>query len=139
MSTATLATARRFVLEHLIHSLPLRDAHLRALLAATVEMDLEELSEIEHDFLNVYLNKLKLQETPTQQGTVRDRKIGNCTGDGLTKYVVQELLKRWSVVSLISTAETGLDVLSQSVRHSSWGEFDDNLLKEQLKHENTPA
>lgn len=139
MSTATLATARRFVLEHLIHSLPLRDAHLRALLAATVEMDLEELSETEHDFLNVYLNKLKLQKTKTQQGIVPDRKIGNCAGDGLTKYAVQELLKRWSVVSLISTVETGLDVLSQSVRHSSWSEFDDNLLKEQLKHENTPA
>lgn len=139
MSTATLAMARRFALDHLIHSLPLRDAHLRALLVATVEMDLEELSETEHGFLNVYINKLKLQETPTLQGIVRDRKIGNCAGDVLTKYAVQELLKRWSVVSLISTVETGLDVLSQSVRHGSWSKFDDNLLKEQLKHENTPA
>ncbi|KAM5563338.1 hypothetical protein ABKV19_018146 [Rosa sericea] len=139
MSTATLATARRFVLEHLIHSLPLRDAHLRALLTATVEMDLEELSEIEHDFLNVYLSKLKLQDTPMQQGIEPARKFGDCGGNGLTKYAVQGLLKRWSVVSLISMAESGLDVLSQSVRHSSWSEFDDNLLKEQLKHENTPV
>ncbi|PRQ25733.1 hypothetical protein RchiOBHm_Chr6g0286881 [Rosa chinensis] len=139
MSTATLATARRFVLEHLIHSLPLRDAHLRALLTATVEMDLEELSEIEHDFLNVYLSKLKLQDTLMQQGIEPARKFGDCGGNGLTKYAVQELLKRWSVVSLISAVESGLDVLSQSVRHSSWSEFDDNLLKEQLEHENTPV
>ncbi|XP_068319565.1 uncharacterized protein [Pyrus communis] len=97
LSSATLAKARRFVLEHLIHTLPLRDVHLRALLTATVEM-----------------------------------------GDGFTRYVVQELLRRWSTVSFITSVEAGLDVLSQSVRHSSWSEFDDNLLKEQLKHENAP-
>ncbi|PQQ17573.1 uncharacterized protein Pyn_26224 [Prunus yedoensis var. nudiflora] len=138
LSSATLTTARRFVLEHLIHTLPLRDAHLRALLMATVEMDLEELSETEHDILNAYFNKLKLQNTTLQRSIAPATKIENCAGDGFTKYVVQELLKRWSKVSLISAVEAGLDVLSQSVRHNSWSEFDDSLLKEQLKHENAP-
>nr|XP_011458035.1 PREDICTED: uncharacterized protein LOC105349632 isoform X2 [Fragaria vesca subsp. vesca] len=139
MSSVTLGTARRFVLEHLIHSLPLRDAHFRALLTATVEMDLEELSGSDSDFLNVYLNKLKLEDAPIQEGIEPARKFGDCGGDGLTKYAVHEILKRWSVVSLMETVETGLDVVSQSVRHSSWSEFDDNLLKEQLKCENTPV
>ncbi|KAL6271347.1 hypothetical protein ACE6H2_028258 [Prunus campanulata] len=138
LSSATLTTARRFVLEHLIHTLPLRDAHLRALLMATVEMDLEELSETEHDILNAYFNKLKLQNTTLQRSIAPATKIENCAGDGFTKDVVQELLKRWSKVSLISAVEAGLDVLSQSVRHNSWSEFDDSLLKEQLKHENAP-
>lgn len=138
LSSATLTTARGFVLEHLIHTLPLRDAHLRALLMATVEMDLEELSETEHDILNAYFNKLKLQNTTLQRSIAPATKIENCAGDGFTKYVVQELLKRWSKVSLISAVEAGLDVLSQNVRHNSWSEFDDSLLKEQLKHENAP-
>ncbi|TQE09800.1 hypothetical protein C1H46_004574 [Malus baccata] len=138
LSSATLAKARRFVLEHLIHTLPLRDAHLRALLTATVEMDLEELSETEHDFLNAYFNKLKSQNTMLDQSIEPATTIENCGSDGFTKYVVQELLRRWSAASFISSVEAGLDVLSQSVRHSSWSEFDDNLLKEQLNHENAP-
>ncbi|XP_016650387.1 PREDICTED: uncharacterized protein LOC103334571 [Prunus mume] len=138
LSSANLTTARHFVLDHLIHTLPLRDAHLRALLMATVEMDLEELSETEHDFLNAYFNKLKLQNTSLHRSIASATKIENCAGDGFTNYVVQELLKRWSKVSLMSAVEAGLDVLSHSIRHSSWSEFDDNLLKEQLKRENAP-
>ena len=135
----TLYKARRFVLEHLIHSLPLRDAHLRVLLTATVEMDLEELSESESDFLSVYLNKLKLEDAPIQEGIEPAKKIGDFSGGGLTKYAVQEILKRWSVVSLMETVGTGLGVVSQSVRHSSWSEVANNLLKEQLKCENNPV
>lgn len=51
------------MLEHLIHASPLRDAHLRALMTAIVEMDLYELSETEHNCLNVYMNKLTLHHT----------------------------------------------------------------------------
>ncbi|CAB4321740.1 unnamed protein product [Prunus armeniaca] len=138
LSSANITTARHFVLDHLIHTLPLRDAHLRALLMATVEMDLEGLSETEHDFLNAYFNKLKLQNTSLHRSIASATKIENCAGDGFTKYVVQELLKRCSKVSLMSSVEAGLDVLSHSIRHSSWSEFDDNLLKEQLKRENAP-
>ncbi|XP_021831302.1 uncharacterized protein LOC110771326 isoform X3 [Prunus avium] len=94
LSSATLTTARGFVLEHLIHTLPLRDAHLRALLMATVEMDLEELSETEHDILNAYFNKLKLQNTTLQRSIAPATKIENCAGDGFTKIV------EWLVGSL---------------------------------------
>ncbi|KAM1483825.1 hypothetical protein TB2_035073 [Malus domestica] len=138
LSSDTLAKARRFVLEHLIHTLPLRDVHLRALLTATVELDLEELSETEHDFLNAYFNKLKSQNTLLDQRIAPATTTENCGSDGFTRYVVQELLRRWSAASFITSVEAGLDVLSQSVRHSNWSEFDDNLLKEQLKHENAP-
>ncbi|XP_048423697.1 uncharacterized protein LOC103959710 isoform X3 [Pyrus x bretschneideri] len=87
LSSANLAKARRFVLEHLIHTLPLRDVHLRALLTATVEMDLEELSETEHDFLNAYFNKLKLQNTSLDQRIAPATTTENCGIDGFTRIV----------------------------------------------------
>ncbi|XP_050147086.1 uncharacterized protein LOC126622410 isoform X2 [Malus sylvestris] len=87
LSSATLAKARRFVLEHLIHTLPLRDVHLRALLTATVEMDLEELSETGHDFLNAYFNKLKSQNTLLDQRIAPATTTENCGSDGFTRIV----------------------------------------------------
>ncbi|TYH46521.1 hypothetical protein ES332_D11G341800v1 [Gossypium tomentosum] len=35
--------ARSFLLEHLLHNLPLRDSHLRAVITTIVEMDLSDL------------------------------------------------------------------------------------------------
>ncbi|KAF3436096.1 hypothetical protein FNV43_RR23188 [Rhamnella rubrinervis] len=155
ISSATLTKARGFVLAHFIHTLPLRDAHLKAFLMATIEMDLDELSGTENDCLNAYMNKLKLQDASTHsvlsrrlfdkdsflasEDTTLVSKVGKCTGDSFTKYAVQELLNRWYPVSCISTIKKGLDILADNIRYSSWNEFDDNLFKEQLRHEDPPV
>ena len=122
---------------------------------ATIEIDLDELSGTENDCLNAYLNKLKLQDASTHsvsstrlcdkdsflssEDTTPVSKIGKWTGDSFTKYAVQELLKRWYPVSCISTIEKGLEILANNIRYSSWNEFDDNLFKEQLRHEDSPV
>jgi len=150
LTSATLTKARGFVLEHFIQTLPLRDSHLRAFLTAVIEMELDELSETQHDCLNAYLNKLTLQNTslnsiPDDRGFTKDlvisspniasiNKIEKCIGDDFTRHAVQEIFKRRCAVSCISTVETGLNTLSNVIRHSS--QSDSNLLNEQLKNEN---
>ncbi|XWS36480.1 hypothetical protein CRYUN_Cryun20dG0089100 [Craigia yunnanensis] len=145
LSSATLRRARGFLSEHLLHNLPLRDSHLRAVLTAIIEMDLSDLSETEHDCLNAYLNNLTLQNrictrdsitsSPDVTPTVETEKSGI---DNFTKLAVQELFRRQSSVSCISSIEEGVDILSNAVRHSSWTESDCSLFREQMKHENLP-
>ncbi|KAJ0112273.1 hypothetical protein Patl1_01711 [Pistacia atlantica] len=155
LSCATLSRARAFVSEHFIHPLPLRDAHLSAYLRATVEMDLNELSKIEDDCLNMYLQKLMLLDSSLNlvqepRGFVKDsfksssdvappKKIEKCTTDDFTAFAVQGLSKRQSALSCISTIKTGLDVLSTAVKHSSWTEPDNSFSEEHLKQERAPA
>ena len=139
LSSATLTKARGYVIQHLIHTVALRVAHLTHFLTAIIEMDLDELSETEHDSLNAYLNRLTLHNSSLI--SVPDKKNSVISsldvGDDLTKYVVQEILKRKCAVSCISTVETGLDILSNSIRHGS--ESDNNLLNEQLNHGKAPT
>ncbi|PWA93694.1 hypothetical protein CTI12_AA068600 [Artemisia annua] len=49
MSSATLGEARYF------STLPMRDAYLKAVLEATIEMDLDELHQTKTNYLDVYL------------------------------------------------------------------------------------
>ncbi|WRX09237.1 Fanconi anemia group F protein - like 1 [Theobroma cacao] len=146
LSSATLRRARGYMLEHLLHNLPLRDSHLKAILTSTIEMDLSALSETEHDCLNAYLNKLTLQNrlcmgnlftssldvTPTME-------TEDSGSDNFTKLAVQELFRRQSAVSCISTIEEGVNILSNAVRQSSWTESDCSLFREKMKHESLPA
>ncbi|KAM3683367.1 hypothetical protein ACJW31_12G142000 [Castanea mollissima] len=152
LSSATLSKARGYVLEHLIHTLPLRVAHLREFLTAVIEMELDELLETEHDCLNAYLKKLTLQNRslisgPDKKDFWKDSVISSpeiapikknekSIGDDLTKYALQEILKRKCAVSCISAVETGLDIILNTIRHKS--ESDNKLLNEQLKHEKAP-
>lgn len=142
LSSATLRRARGFLLENLLCNLPLRDSHLRAVLTAIIEMDLNELLETEHDCLNAYLTNLTLQNrdlitsSPDATPMVGTEKTGS---DNFTKLAVQELFRRQSSVSCISSIEEGVDILSNAVRHSSWIESDCNLFREQKNHENLPA
>ncbi|XP_030935471.1 uncharacterized protein LOC115960658 isoform X1 [Quercus lobata] len=153
LSSTTLAKARGYVLEHLIHTLPLRVAHLREFLTAVIEMELDELLETEHDCLNAYLKKLTLQNrslisVPDEKDFLKDSVISSremapikknekSIGDDLTKYALQEILKRKCAVSCISAVETGLDIILNTIRHNS--ESDNKLLNEQLKHEKAPT
>ena len=145
LSSATLRRARGFLSEHLLHNLPLRDSHLRAVLTAIIEMDLSNLSETEHDCLNAYLNNLTLQNrirtrdlitsSPDVTPIVETEKSGI---DNFTKLAVQELFRRQSSVSCISSIEEGVDIVSNAVRHSSWTESDCSFFGEQMNHENLP-
>ncbi|XP_022758504.1 uncharacterized protein LOC111305336 isoform X2 [Durio zibethinus] len=145
LSSATLIRARGFMLEHLLHNLPLRDSHLRAVLTAIIEMDLSDLSQTKHDCLNAYLNSLTLQNrncmrnlitsSPDVTTNVETEKSGS---GNFTKLAIQELFRRQSSVSCISSIEEAVDVLSNAVRHSSWTESDCSLLGEQT-NENLPA
>lgn len=154
LSSATLTKARGFLMDHFIYTLPLRDSHLRAFLTATVQIDLDELSGIEHDRLTVYLSKLKLENASTysvqSRGSCLEDLISSqdfssvkeareCNGDSFTKYAVQKLLKRWSAVLNISTIEKSLKTISDNFVYKSWREFDDNLFKEQLKQNDAPV
>ena len=57
LSSTTLGRARKFVLEHLIRALPLREAHLRAFITGTIELDLGDIHSTESDPLNIYLDE----------------------------------------------------------------------------------
>ncbi|XP_011011162.1 PREDICTED: uncharacterized protein LOC105115829 isoform X2 [Populus euphratica] len=154
LSCDTLSRARSFVLAHLFQTLPLRDSHLKAFLTAVIEMELERVSESEHDCLSVYLNKLKpwnpqLDLILERRGFVKDSmvlseeisqtvKFGKFSDDDLTKLTLQEVFKRQSAVSCISTVETGLDVLSNAIRCSSGTESDSSMLEE-LKLDGAPS
>lgn len=152
LSSATLTKARGYVLEHLIHTSPLRVAHLREFLTAVIEMELDDLLETEHDCLNAYLKKLTLQNRSlisvpdkkdflkdsviSSQGMAPIKKNEKSIADDLTKYALQEILKRKCAVSCISAVERGLDVILNTIRHNS--ESDNKLLNEQIKHEKAP-
>ncbi|KAJ6674374.1 FANCONI ANEMIA GROUP F PROTEIN FANCF [Salix viminalis] len=116
LSCDTLSRARSFVLAHLLQTLPLRDSHLKAFLTAVIEMELEMISESNHDCLSVYLNKLKPQNPQLdlvleRRGFVKDSMVlseeisqtvrfGRSTDDDLTKLTLQEVFKRQSAVFL---------------------------------------
>ncbi|XP_042495723.1 uncharacterized protein LOC122074819 isoform X2 [Macadamia integrifolia] len=161
LSSANLSKAREFVLQHLFHALPLRDAHLSTLMTAAVEMDLNDLKEREYDCLNVYLDKLKLENTslnlvtemkvsvnnsmishhndhspchaqalcgsvcnpcaaedsvdPGSPLIVSSPKLNGCHSADYSKQIIQEILKRQTAVSCISSIEMGLNLLSESL------------------------
>ncbi|KAI9180642.1 hypothetical protein LWI28_006878 [Acer negundo] len=155
ISSATLSRARAFVSEHLLRALPLRDSHLRAFLRATIEMDLDLLSETDYHCLNLYLNKLTLMDfslnlVPESRVSVKKpiilssdiaptMKNDTCTGDDFTKFAVEGFLKRQSAVSCISTVKTGLDILSSVIKHINLTDSDNSLIEEHLKRDGNPA
>ncbi|PWA86607.1 Oxysterol-binding protein [Artemisia annua] len=51
MSSAILGEARYYILEHPLGTLPMRDTHLKAVLEATIEMDLDELHKTKPNYL----------------------------------------------------------------------------------------
>ncbi|WJZ90747.1 hypothetical protein VitviT2T_009872 [Vitis vinifera] len=123
LSSVTLSRAKSFVLEHLIQTLTLRDAHLEAFLTASIGMDLDELSGTEQDCLSLYMNRLMLQNPSANMKTEK------CTDDDFTTCTLQELLKRQFAVLCVSSTEKGLDILSKTIRHNNWTESESNSFK----------
>ncbi|KAJ4728314.1 Fanconi anemia group F protein (FANCF) [Melia azedarach] len=152
LSSTTLSKGRAFVSEHLIRALPLRDAHLWAFLRATIETDLTELREREHDFLNMYLNKLTLLDSSldfVQQPTrdlitsssdiTQNMETDKSNGENFTKFAVDGLLKRQSAVSCISTVQRSLDILCSAIKCDSWINSDNSLMQEHLQQDSFSA
>ncbi|XP_065874536.1 uncharacterized protein [Euphorbia lathyris] len=64
---------------------------------------------------------------------------GKCPDDDLTKFTLQEMLKRQPAVSGILTIRTGLNILSNAFRRSSCTYFQCSLSEEELKPERAPV
>nr|GEY34861.1 macrolide export protein like [Tanacetum cinerariifolium] len=139
MSSATLGQARYFILEHLLRTLLMRDAHLKAVLEATIEMDLDELHKTETNYLDVYLDKLTLKN---EEGTMDFSPIP-CADDilnpkakkdtkikDLTTIAIEGIRKRQLAVSHVSSIETSANVLAKAVTQGNSNELLDGLLQE---------
>ncbi|XP_017249811.1 uncharacterized protein LOC108220527 isoform X1 [Daucus carota subsp. sativus] len=149
LSSTTLGRARKFVLEHLIRALPLREAHLRAFITGTIELDLDDIHSTESDPLNIYLDELMLksamldpaskgmssmQESRTSYPEAIPNLASGCGSDGnLTMLTIHELMRRHSSVICMSSVETGLDVLSKTLAKSNWSEIADMLVTKNLE------
>ncbi|XP_052171426.1 uncharacterized protein LOC127787422 isoform X2 [Diospyros lotus] len=149
LSSVTLRQASNFVLQYLLHALPLRDAHLKAFAIAAIEMDLSELQRTENDCIEVYLRRLVLQKSCAdpdldcrafmEGSLISSRDVSNMKIDGdFTRPTIQELAKRQLAVSCISSAEAGLDILCKSIRQRNWNESDSSSFKELQNHATAP-
>ncbi|PHT30271.1 hypothetical protein CQW23_30141 [Capsicum baccatum] len=105
-SSKVLCKASEFMLEHLISVFPLRDEHLKALLTANVEMDYHMHPKTDSRSLNEIFETLMCP---------------------FSLFTAQALERRQKSVSLISSAETGLDILSSGLRDLYVREDDDAL------------
>nr|GMD12209.1 uncharacterized protein LOC109173736 [Ipomoea batatas] len=142
LSSKTLSNARNLMLEHLTHTLPLRDLHLRALVTATVEMDFHMLPNADSDCLDKHFEELMHSESKkpafnvsrhlmedsvnTSMMTSPSRKANDaaCSFSAIT---ARELARRHMAVSSLSAAETCLEMLSRSVYHLNVSEPGKNL------------
>ncbi|CAH9093780.1 unnamed protein product [Cuscuta europaea] len=123
LSSKTLKNARNLMLEHLIHSLPLRDPHLRALVAATVEMDshkhMEKLLQNESRKLAFDSSRQLIEESSNTEAN-----SATCSFSFIT---ARELQRRLLGVSSVSATEKLLNILSHSVYCLSLSELGKNL------------
>ncbi|KAK2978143.1 hypothetical protein RJ640_029137 [Escallonia rubra] len=149
ISSTTLSNARIFIMEHLIHTLPLSDTHLRSVIEATIETDFEELQRTESNCLRVYLDQLMLHSTSLDAisdgrgltgnsgipypNDVRNRKLESCSDGNFTQFAIQELMRRQVAVSEISSAESGLAILSTIIRQGNWIKLDNGSHEEHAR------
>nr|KAJ0189703.1 hypothetical protein LSAT_V11C800425320 [Lactuca sativa] len=109
----------------------MRDEHLKSVLKATIEMDLDELQRTETDYLDVYLDKLKLQNTTrSPEASVEEGKMDFSPrpSPNLTAFAIQGITKRQLAVSCVSSIETSVDVVSKTIAQGT-----SNELQEQQK------
>lgn len=148
LSSTTLGRARKFVLEHLIRALPLREAHLRALMTGVIEVDLDDISRTEGDPLNIYLDELMLKSATmdpalegrslTQESGTSPNAVANLTSEygsegNFTMLSIHKLIKRHLSVSCMSSVESGLDLLSKTLTESNWSSLSDMSVTKKLK------
>ncbi|CDP03786.1 unnamed protein product [Coffea canephora] len=113
LSCTTLSHARDLMVKHLVRSVPLTDAHLRASVAAVIGIDSHQFQSIGTDELHLYLERL-------MTNALKDFILtGSNAFSSFTKSAVQGLGRRQLEVSCISAAETGLDALSNMITKSN--------------------
>ncbi|KAK3007916.1 hypothetical protein RJ639_013736 [Escallonia herrerae] len=118
----------------------------KSVIEATIETDFEELQRTLSNCLRVYLDKLMLHSTSLDAisdgrgltgnssipypDDVRNRKLESCSDGNFTQFAIQELMRRQVAVSEISSAESGLAILSMIVRQSNWIKLDNGSHEE---------
>ena len=122
------------MVKHLVRSVPLTDAHLRASVAAVIGIDSHQFQSIGTDELHLYLERLMTNALKDFILTGSNAFSGNrsfASSDtqsslcmtsvegSFTKSAVQGLGRRQLEVSCISAAETGLDALSNMITKSN--------------------
>ncbi|XP_042017083.1 uncharacterized protein LOC121765108 isoform X2 [Salvia splendens] len=118
LSCAMLVRAKDLVLEHLIHTFPLRESHLKAVATASVEMDISNLKRRESNGLDVYLEKLMLLPS---------------NGPNLNETAIQKLGIRQSAVSCSTVAEAVLENIWKTLRTKMHDELGSTSNSELLK------
>ncbi|KAM3356003.1 hypothetical protein P3S68_022717 [Capsicum galapagoense] len=142
-SSKVLCKVSEFMLEHLISVFPLRDEHLKALLTANVEMDYHmhpktdsrSLNEIfETLMFNTSKNPVNNEKFFLREESLNSSPNSSPSGQAddsircpFSLFTAQALERRQQSVSLISSAETGLDILSSGLRDLYVREDDDAL------------
>ncbi|WMV47462.1 hypothetical protein MTR67_040847 [Solanum verrucosum] len=143
ISSKVLSKASEFMLEHLISVFPLRDEHLKALLNASVEMDYHMHQKTDSRSLNDIFETLMCNTSknaiPNENKFPREESLNSLPNSSPSEqaddsircefslFTAQALERRQLSVSLISAAETGLNILSSGLRDLYVRE-DDNAL-----------
>ncbi|PIN14706.1 hypothetical protein CDL12_12663 [Handroanthus impetiginosus] len=139
LSCSTLGRARDLLLTHLIQTLPLRDSHLKAIMAATVETDFNKLQRIHSDCLDVYIDKLmripskslnlSVSRNFTEESKISSHDAGpsgehvNWVDGDFSVSAIQQLGTRQLAVSCLSAVENGLQNLWKTIEPSMCDEL----------------
>ncbi|KAL0435554.1 UNVERIFIED_CONTAM: hypothetical protein Sradi_0263300 [Sesamum radiatum] len=150
LSCTTLCRAREFLLERLIHTLPLRESHLKAIMTASVEMDFSKLQRIDNDFVDVYLEQLRripskglhLSERRnfmegskvSSPSAVPSGKQDNVVDCDFSVSAIQQLGRRQLAVSCCSALETGLENMWRTIGQSMHAELGSISNSELIEH-----
>lgn len=135
LSCVKLVKARDLMLERLVHTFPLRESHLKAIITASVEMDPSILKRIDNDGLDVYLEKLMLipSNSPNLNENRNFEEHANCGDDDFSVTTIQQIGIRQSAVSCSNVAEAGLENIWKTLRQKLHDELGGTSNSEMLK------
>lgn len=141
LSCITLGRAADLMLEHLMHTFPLRESHLNNLVTAIIEMDVSKLKRIENKGLDVYLEKIKLNESTSfgQNLNISAQDVPSEEHDDrvdgyFSMTTIQQLGKRRLAVSSSSAVEVGLENIWHTIRQKMLDELGSTSNSEPLMH-----
>lgn len=150
LSCITLGRAADLMLEHLMHTFPLRESHLKNIITAIVEMDVSKLKRTENNGLDVYLEKLRLIRSNdpnlnesrnfgqnlniSTQDVVPSEEHDNRVGGYFSMTTIQQLRKRRFAVSCSSAVEVALENIWNTIRQKMLDELGSTSKSEPLMH-----
>lgn len=123
----------------------MRDTHLKPVLQATIQMDIDELQRTETNYMDVYLDKLMLQNEEGLMdfspipcpGDIQNLRAKKDTKIDLTASAIEGITKRQLAVSRISSLETSVNVLAKTTTQGNLNELLDDFLQEPQNHPTT--